>query len=88
MVSSSVRSFVIVFSLLLVIGFISVGCKPKGGQGMVNTNSMPGHTFQKYRRYINYDAKPDKSTIVKSTNNNPDANFGPRDISFDFKDLK
>jgi len=82
MISSHVKSLVIIFVLLLFIGVTTVGCKTRS-DGMININSMPGHTFQKYRNYINYDNKKGNSSHTDSSDS-----FGPQDVSFDFKDLK
>lgn len=87
MVSASVKSLVMILALLVVAGVISVGCGKSGG--MVNTDSMPGHKLQKYRRYINYNQSPDKSTIVlRNQNDDSNADFGPKDVNFDFKNLR
>lgn len=81
--STKRKSLIIVFALFLSVGLITVGCKQKPKSTWVNTGSMPGKTF-------NQDAKRASSAVVYlgSDKDTPDVNFGPRDISFDFKVLK
>jgi len=88
MVSSKTKTPVILFALILVSGIITTGCaqKPKGA--WVNTNSMPGKTFSSdYKKSA--DAKNYNSSVVYLGNSDePNVNFGPKDISFNFRDLK
>lgn len=82
--SFNTKNAVIVFALILCLGFITVGCKQKTKDAWVNTNSMPGQTF---RSTVN--PKSNSSTIVYlgSDKNEPNVSFGPKDVSFDFRDL-
>lgn len=93
MFSSKFRASAIVFALLLVTSMFAVGCsqQQKGQGGWVNTNSMPGHTFTQYRKYVKSDAKQSNSTIVylgSKDDESNNANFGPRDVNFEFRNLK
>lgn len=84
--SSNVKVVVIVFALLFSVGFVVVGCKQKPKAGWVNTASMPGRTFSKY---VKHDARGNaKIVYLGQEKNAPDVNFGPRDVSFNFVDLK
>lgn len=87
MSSSKVKTFAIVFALFLLAGFVTVGCKQKTTNAMVNTNSMPGQTFAKHG---NQNVQQNNSTIVYlgSDSRSRSANFGPKDMSFEFENLK
>lgn len=87
MVSSKVKAIIIVFALFLVTGIVTVGCKQK--DSWVNTKSMPGNTFKEYR-HTSANAKNDSSTVVYlgDDKNAPNVQFGPKDVSFNFRDLK
>lgn len=82
MISSKVKSLVIVFALFLIAGVITVGCKQKTENNWVNTNSLPGHAFNKSA------AKHSSTIVYLGDDDAPNVNFGPKDISFKFKDLK
>ncbi|MDD3436750.1 MAG: hypothetical protein PHC64_06345 [Candidatus Gastranaerophilales bacterium] len=84
--SAKVKSLVSVFALMLFVGLIAIGCKQEVKQGWVNTSSMPGQTFRKHSN----SAKQPNSTIVylDSSKENANSNFGPQDVSFEFRDLK
>lgn len=88
MFSSKVKVLVSVFALFLFTGLVTAGCKQKSQHEWVNTSSMPGQTFTKYTNQSN--AKQSNSTIVYlgSDSDSSNANFGPRDVSFEFKNLK
>lgn len=88
MISSKVKAIVIVFALFLFTGIITVGCKQKSENSWVNTNSMPGRTFSGSAGTSN--AKNGNSTILYlgSDRNAPNVNFGPKDVSFNFRDLR
>lgn len=88
MVSSKLKALVIVFALFLSVGIITVGCRQKTKGAWVNTNSMPGKTFSSSS--LNAKNKRDNSTVVYlgSDRNSPNVQFGPKDVSFDFRDLK
>lgn len=89
MISVKLKSFAVVLMLLMFTGLFTAGCgqKPKA-TGWVNTQSMPGHTFNKN--------KPDNSTkrnnsaviYLGSGETKSGSNFGPGDVSFEFRDLK
>lgn len=88
MISSKVKTLFIVFLLFLLVGIITVGCKKEVKNAWVNTNSLPGKTFSSYT--VKTEDKRDSSTVVYlgSDRNSPNVQFGPRDVSFDFRDLK
>jgi hypothetical protein len=83
MFSSRTKSLIIVFMLLALTGLITVGCGKKGKYGWVNTDSMPGKTFSRMQSNAR---KP--AVIDLSNDDEPNVNFGPKDVSFKFKDLK
>lgn len=85
--SSNIKTLVIVCALLVITSFIAAGCRSKTKDGWVNTSSMPGQTFAKHAPN---SANNSKSTIVYLGNDKdtPNVNFGPKDISFEFKSLK
>lgn len=82
------RAFVIIFALLISVLFITVGCKKKSS-GWVNTQSMPGNTFvqhsaQNGSNHAIVYLGSDEDSSGRSSN----GHFGPKDVSFEFKDLK
>lgn len=84
MKASGVKSLVVVFVLFL-LGLITVGCGSQKN-GWVNTNSLPGQTFTQ-----NSSAqKQTRTTIVclGPDRTQEDSNFGPRDVDFNFENLK
>lgn len=84
--SSSLKIVVVVFALLFCVGFVAVGCKQKPKAGWVNTSSMPGRTFSKY---VKHDTTGNARIVyLGQDKKNPDVNFGPRDVSFNFVDLR
>lgn len=86
--SSKAKALVIVFVLFLFTSLVTVGCAQKPKTGWVNTDSLPGQTFSKHSRN---DTKQNNSTIVylgSDKHSQSSSNFGPRDVSFDFNDLK
>lgn len=86
MISSKVKVLVAVFALLLFTGFVTAGCKEKTKNSWVNTASLPGQTFS---HHGNANAKPANSRIVYlGSDSSKDAGFAPRDVSFEFQDLK
>lgn len=87
MSSSKIKAVCVVFVLFFVAGFVTVGCKQKPKDTWVNTNSMPGQTFAKHGSSA---AQPSTSTIVYLGNNRGPrgVNFGPKDMSFEFEDLR
>ena len=84
---SSRKNILVVLALLLVlfVGFCTVGCKRKNA--WVNTSSMPGKTFS---QYVAHDSKGNATIVYLGGENKKQANlnFGPKDVSFDFHDLK
>lgn len=92
MISTKVKALVIVFALFLFTGIITAGCKKKSEVAWVNTNSLPGNTFTQHTSTSTStgDAKRSSSAIVYlgSDSSSSDANFGPRDVSFEFRSLK
>lgn len=82
---SKVKSLTIVFALLLLVGMITVGCgKQKPKNAWVNTNTLPGHTFAQ-----NAQKSQSSGVVYLGSDNKSSYNgFGPRDPSFEFKDLR
>lgn len=88
MIFMKVKTLVVVFALLLGTGVTTVGCGQKAKEtAWVNTNSLPGTAYQKY---LPKDQKNNNTTVVYlgSDKNAPNVNFGPKDVSFNFRDLK
>lgn len=83
MVSSKAKIFVIIAVLLLAASITAVGCGKKSEGKFVNTETLPGNTFKEH-------SSQGQSAIVYlgSDNKSSDVNFGPRDISFEFRELK
>lgn len=81
---SKVKALFFVFALLIFTGLITVGCKQNTKAAWVNTNSLPGQTFTKN------SANSGRSTIVYlgSDSKTSSGGFGPRDVSFEFSNLK
>lgn len=85
--TSKAKALAFVFVLFLCVGLISVGCKQKPKSTWVNTSSMPGQTFSNHSQNTTNSSN---STIVYlgQEKNAPENNFGPSDISFEFRSLK
>ncbi len=84
MISSRKKAIVFVFALLIVTGFIAVGCKQKPRKSSwVNTDSLPGHTFSSNKKKHNSNI-----VYLGSEGESSGANFGPKDVSFDFYALR
>lgn len=84
--SSKLKTLVIVTALLLVTSIITVGCKSKKPEdGWVNTGSLPGHTFTKG---ANSNHNNSGVIYLGSNSSSSDVDFGPKDVSFEFKSLK
>lgn len=80
----SVLKVVVVFFTLLFSGFLITGCAEKHKVGWVNTNSLPGQTFKE----ISTPSLNVSSIVYLGSNDgSTNVNFGPKDISFEFKDL-
>lgn len=80
---SHLKVVVVVFVLFLLTGFVTVGCKKKVKNAWVNTKSMPGSTF-KHNNAGNADSRV---VYLGSDKDSPNVNFGPSDVSFEFRDL-
>lgn len=87
MVSPKVKAFAIVFALFLLVGIVTAGCKQKSKDTWVNTNSMPGKTFSGYTNQSNANIGHSGIVYLGSDDNAPNVNFGPKDVSFKFRDL-
>lgn len=87
MISSKVKVLIVFFALFLFTGVVAVGCKQKSEDSWVNTNSMPGHAFN---GSVNTgSSKHVNSTVIYlgSDRRASHVDFGPRDVSFNFRDL-
>lgn len=88
MITSTPKSLVILVALVLLISVVTVGCGKKKQGEWVNTASMPGHAMDN----VNYANLPMSKGNVSGTvylgdPNTPNVQFGPRDVSFNFRDL-
>ena len=73
-----VKSLFGIFFALILLGFVSAGCVNKNS--LVNTSFLPGNSFKNH---------PENSNVISLGDKNAaDVDFGPKDISFDFKNLK
>ena len=88
MESSKVKALVIVFSLFLLTGLITVGCKQKPKNAWVNTSSLPGQTFTNHSASDTKQATPGIVYLGSSSGSQSSGNFGPREVNFDFQNLK
>lgn len=80
---SHLKVVVVVFVLFLLTGFVTVGCKKKAQSAWVNTGSLPGSTFKH-----NSNQKNDSRVVyLGSDKDSANVNFGPNDVSFEFRDL-
>lgn len=90
--SSKVKALVIVFTLFLLTGLVSVGCKQKQKNAWVNTSSLPGQTFANHNMSDSKQANPGivylGSSSSQSSSSQSSSNFGPREVNFDFQNLK
>jgi len=87
--SSKVKALVIVSVLLLITGIVAVGCKKQQPKtGWVNTGSMPGQGVHHYIKSVNTPQNNSSIVYLGPKRNDSNVNFGPSEISFDFKDLK
>lgn len=88
MFSSKAKALVLVGVLLMVTGFLAVGCRAKAGKGsMVNSDTLPGHRYSKYVSKSN--ARQGNSNVVYlGSDDTSGVEFGPKDVSFEFKALK
>lgn len=85
---STSKTLVLVTALLIFSSMFAVGCSSKPRAGWVNTDSMPGHRYDKYVNLSN--EKRNTSTVVYlgSEETKTAVNFGPKDPSFDFENLR
>jgi len=88
MISTKVKTLVIVFALLFSICIITVGCKKKSGPGLMNTDSLPGHAVTKYANLKNNRNNNSNIVYLGAENASSDPNFGPRDVNFEFNALR
>ena len=86
--STKAKALVIVFALLVFTGIAAVGCKSTHHAAWVNTDSMPGKTFNKYLGGSQKTNSPAVVYLGSKDDQSQDMNFGPKDVSFDFKSLK
>lgn len=78
---------IVLSALILVVSVVTVGCGQKKQGEWVNTASMPGHTFDSSAQLL--DTKSNSpTTVYLGDPNTPNVQFGPRDVSFNFRDLR
>lgn len=87
MISSRKSILVVVVALVVLVGFISVGCSRKPANGVVNTDAMPGKRFS---RYVKHDKAGNSSIVYLGGDEKtaPASNFGPTDVNFEFSSLR
>lgn len=85
--STKIKALVIVSALLLMTSIITVGCRSKSQGEMVNTDSLPGKTFSHYTKKTTQQSTS-RVVYLGSEKDNSGVNFGPNDVSFDFKGLR
>lgn len=86
MIPSAPKLSVILIALILSISVVTVGCENQKQAEWVNTASLPGHAFDS-----NGDLSNSKNnvsgTVYLGDPNSPNVQFGPKDVSFNFRDL-
>lgn len=87
MVSSKTKALVYLFAVVLFVGIATVGCKSKPKSDWVNTASMPGHAFDKNYSDLSNAKNARSSMVYLGDPNAPNVQFGPKDVSFNFRDL-
>ena len=75
--------FAVVF---LVTVIVSTGCKSQ--QRVVNTDSMPGHALSDLGGNRNRTQSDGVIYLGSDYKQSATADFGPKDVDFDFKTLK
>lgn len=88
MTSTAHKTSVIVFAILIFTSIITVGCKARQDDDLVNTKQLPGKKFSKY---LPTENKKNTSRVVylgTDENSRSSSSFGPRDVNFDFYTLK
>ena len=83
MIFNKEKSLITVFALFLFVGFITAGCDQKAKSSWVNTSSMPGNTFSKKVKHSSAQI-----LYMGSEKESRNVDFGPSDVSFDFKTIK
>ncbi len=87
MFTSAPKLSVILIALILSISIVTVGCGKKKHAEWVNTASMPGHAFDSNGN-LSGSKNNVSGTVYLGDPNTPDVQFGPRDVSFSFRDLR
>lgn len=88
MITSAPKSFIILLALVLLTSFVTVGCGKKKQAEWVNTASLPGHAFDSNNANMSNATNNVSGTVYLGDPNTPNVQFGPRDISFNFRDLR
>lgn len=90
MITSAPKSLIILLVFVLLTGIVTVGCdsKQKPTSAWVNTDSLPGHAMEKYYPSYANQNKGSSAVVYLGDPNTPNVQFGPRDVSFSFRDLK
>lgn len=87
MIPSVPKISVILIALILSISVVTVGCGKQKQAEWVNTASLPGHAFDSNGDLANSKNNV-SSTVYLGDPNSPNVQFGPKDVSFNFKDLR
>jgi hypothetical protein len=89
MISSKVKTLVIVFALLALTSIITVGCKQRSrSSGLMNTDSLPGKSFVKGVHKKNNARRNSNIVYLGSEGSSHSDGFGPGDVSFEFQALR
>lgn len=86
MFTSAPKISVILIALILSISVVAVGCGKKKEADWVNTASMPGHALDSVN--LPNAKNGTQGTVYLGDPNTPDVQFGPQDVSFNFRDLR
>lgn len=88
MITSPHKISVVIISLILLVSVVTVGCGKKKEGAWVNTASMPGHAFDSGYSNLSSEKNNVSGTVYLGDPNTPDVQFGPGDVSFNFRDLR
>lgn len=88
MFSSNVKALVIVFTLFFFTSLVTVGCAQKPKNAWVNTSSLPGQTFSSHDTSNAKQGTPGIVYLGSNSSTQSNSNFGPREVNFDFQNLR
>lgn len=88
MVSAKTKTFIMVFVLLLTLGIVSVGCKHQPDRRLMNTSTLPGHTYKDMDKKVKNQNSNSNIVYLGTESSQSDFAFGPNDVSFEFSALR